>query len=81
MLPEGKDLGRYFAIGQVGFEMVLPIAAGILLDTYLGWAPWGVVVGTIVGFAGGLLHLVLVVRKLDKKDSSDDSARPTSGAK
>jgi len=81
MLPDGKDLGRYLALGQVGFEMVVPIGIGMALDYYLGWQPWGAVAGTVLGFSGGLLHLILVVRKLDKQDTGDDVAGPKSKTK
>ena len=81
MLPAGKDLGRYATLGQVGFEMVVPIAVGLVVDNYLGWQPWGVTAGTILGFSGGLLHLVLVVNKLNKTEQNDDSSGPKSEAK
>ena len=73
MLPDGKDLGRYVAIGQVGLEMVVPIGVGLAVDYYLGWAPWGVIVGTVAGFSGGLFHLVHLANKLNQKDSDDHS--------
>jgi F0F1-type ATP synthase assembly protein I len=66
-MPEGsqnsKNLGHYFAIGQVGLEMVVPIAIGVGLDQYLGWTPWGTVVGAVIGLVGGLAHLVQVLNK------------------
>ena len=37
---QSKDLGFYFALGQVGLEMVVPIAVGVYLDDWLGWSPW-----------------------------------------
>jgi F0F1-type ATP synthase assembly protein I len=81
MLPSGKDLGPYVAIGQVGIEMVVPIGIGVAVDYYLRWGHWGTVVGTILGFTGGLFHLIYLVNKLDKKNSDDDSTGPKSGAK
>jgi F0F1-type ATP synthase assembly protein I len=82
--PNGKDLGRYVALGQVGLEMVVPIGIGLLVDYYLDWGHWGAVVGTILGFTGGLAHLIHLVNKLDKldkKDSDQDSSGPKSEAK
>ena len=78
--PDGKDLGRYVVLGQVGMEMVVPIVAGLALDYFIGWGPWGVIAGTILGFAGGLTHLIHLVNKLDKKDSDGESSGPKSGA-
>jgi len=63
-----KKLGLYFALGQVGMEMVVPIVAGLALDYYSITAPWGILAGVIIGFAGGLLHLVAIVKRLEKLD-------------
>jgi F0F1-type ATP synthase assembly protein I len=53
-----KDLGHYLAIGQVGMEMAAPIALGWLVDSYFGASHWGVIAGAVIGFVGGLVHLV-----------------------
>jgi F0F1-type ATP synthase assembly protein I len=84
MLPKGTDgkgVGRYLALAQVGFEMVAPIALGIALDYYCGWSPWGAVVGTIVGFVGGLAHLVSLARRLEKQDADEKNAEPKTDPK
>lgn len=65
-LPNSREMGRYFAIAQVGLEMVAPIAIGVLADSYLSWAPWGVVVGVIVGFVGGLAHLLVMLKRFEE---------------
>ncbi len=61
--PSSRETGFYFALAQVGLEMVAPIGIGALLDAYLGWTPWGIVGGCIVGFAGGMLHLVVMLQQ------------------
>ncbi len=81
MLPAGKDLGRYLAIGQVGMEMVVPIGIGLAVDYWIGWGPWGVVTGTILGFGGGLAHLIVMANKLNKKESEQDAAGSDSEAR
>jgi ATP synthase protein I len=63
-----KEVGRLYALGQVGLEMVVPIVIGLALDHWLGWSPWGVVAGAVLGFAGGMLHLVALLNQND--DSS-----------
>lgn len=57
-----KELSRYLALGQVGLEMVAPIVLGLVLDSYLGWSPWGVAAGVAIGFIGGLAHLVTMTK-------------------
>jgi F0F1-type ATP synthase assembly protein I len=61
-----KELGYYFALGQIGMEMVVPMVVGIALDHYLDWRPWATVIGLIVGFVGGMTHLILLVSRHDK---------------
>jgi F0F1-type ATP synthase assembly protein I len=65
-----KEWGYYWALAQVGFEMVVPIVGGMLLDNYFGWAPWGVAIGAVVGLGGGLFHLVVLMKHYEKGDSS-----------
>jgi F0F1-type ATP synthase assembly protein I len=69
-LPDPKELGRYYALSQIGLEMVAPIGLGLVLDYYLNWSPWGAVVGAVVGFAGGLAHLVVLMGRPKNADSS-----------
>lgn len=59
---ERRRLGTYYALSQVGLEMVVPIALGWWLDDKLGSAPWLLVVGVILGFALGILHLLALTR-------------------
>lgn len=66
--PNPRDLGRPFALAQVGLEMVAPIVLGLILDSKLDWSPWGVVVGAVVGLVGGLAHLIVQANRLDKKE-------------
>jgi F0F1-type ATP synthase assembly protein I len=74
-----RELGFYFALAQVGLEMVVPMGVGLYLDYQLEWSPWGLIVGTIFGFVGGLVHLISLVEKHDQderkgknKDNSDE---------
>lgn len=62
-----RDLGRYFALAQTGVEMVVPVAVGMWLDGRFGWSPWGTAVGAVVGFAGGLTHMVLMLRRDEER--------------
>ncbi len=69
-LPDPKELGRYYALSQIGLEMVAPIGLGLILDYYLNWSPWGAVVGAVVGFVGGMAHLVVLMGRPKNADSS-----------
>lgn len=69
-LPDRKEIGRYLALSQIGLEMVAPIVAGLAADHYLGWTPWGLIAGAVLGLVGGLVHLVHLLNQMDAKDSS-----------
>ena len=68
--PTPRDMGRYLAFAQVGFEMVAPIVLGLFLDNSFGWRPWGVSAGAILGLIGGLTHLVMLANRFEKEASS-----------
>jgi F0F1-type ATP synthase assembly protein I len=81
MFPESgdrKELGRYLALGQVGLEMVVPVVLGLLLDAYLGWGPWGVIGGAILGLGGGLIHLLHLLGQDDSTDRPDSQEKQNS---
>jgi F0F1-type ATP synthase assembly protein I len=61
--PGPRELGFYFALAQVGMEMVAPLGVGILLDWYFGWRPWATVIGFVFGFVGGFLHLLVLLKR------------------
>lgn len=75
-----RDLGHYLALGQIGLEMVAPIALGWLLDSYFGWSPWAVVAGAALGLIGGLAHVVQMTSpKKDSRTRSAGKVRPPDG--
>ncbi|MBM4068397.1 MAG: hypothetical protein FJ271_05565 [Planctomycetes bacterium] len=65
---DARRLGLYMAMAQVGTEMVMPAVLGLLLDLYLDWTPWALIVGTILGLVGGLYHLIAIMKQLNKRD-------------
>jgi F0F1-type ATP synthase assembly protein I len=65
MPPDRGEVSFYFALAQVGMEMVAPIGIGVGLDHYLGWRPWGTIGGAVFGFVGGLTHLIVMVNQHD----------------
>ena len=72
-----RDFGRYFALAQIGLEMVAPIVLGVYLDKYFGWTPWATAVGAVLGLVGGLAHLVVAARRQEDRESADSSRDAT----
>ncbi len=74
-MGDPRDVRRYMALSQIGLEMVAPIVLGLVLDHYLGWSPWGVIVGVVVGLTGAFVHLVSVLSKEDKDNPPPGNQR------
>lgn len=62
------DALRYATLAQLGLEMVAPIGLGLLLDYQFGTMPWLTVAGAVLGFAGGMVHLVSVLGRKGRQD-------------
>jgi F0F1-type ATP synthase assembly protein I len=74
-LGNRDDLRLYLQYSQVGFEMVVPIAIGWAVDSYLDWSPWGVTVGAVLGLAMGLLHIVWLTNRADAPSGGDQDSK------
>jgi F0F1-type ATP synthase assembly protein I len=80
MLPESgdrKELARYMALSQVGMEMVVPVVIGVALDYYLGWRPWGVIAGAVLGLIAGLAHLISLANKANNERDKPSGGQQT----
>ena len=69
-------MGYYVALGMIGTEMVAPIVGGVLLDSWLGSAPWFTATAAVVGFVGGLTHLILILKQKERDESTDKKPPP-----
>lgn len=70
-IQDPRELGYYLALAQVGIEMVMPTVVGLGLDVYFGTVPWLTILAAVLGFAGGLFHLVQMLRAHDRKSPPD----------
>jgi F0F1-type ATP synthase assembly protein I len=68
-MPSPRETGMYFALGQAGIEMVAPLGIGAWLDWQFGCKPWATVVGAIVGFVGGTIHLIVMAQRIEREQS------------
>jgi Uncharacterized protein conserved in bacteria len=68
---KNRAWGYALALSQIGMEMFVPIVIGVLLDNWLGTAPWILIVGVLLGLFGGLLHLIALVNKMERAAKAD----------
>jgi F0F1-type ATP synthase assembly protein I len=61
--PDAREMGIYFTLAQVGLEMVAPLIAGLVIDHFAGWGPWATLAGMVLGFVGGITHIVVLSNK------------------
>jgi len=64
---------RYGRYGALAFEFTGAIGAGALLgwliDSWLGSAPWGLLVCSLLAVVGGFIRLVEVLRRFERRDA------------
>jgi F0F1-type ATP synthase assembly protein I len=70
-----QELGYYMTLAQVGLEMVAPVIVGLVADHFAGTMPWITLGGIVLGFVGGLTHLVMLGQKQDKRIGQRGSKR------
>jgi ATP synthase protein I len=68
--PTPREMGYYFALAQVGVEMVVPTLLGYWIDSWLGTTPWITIVAAVLGFAAGMIHLIMILRQKDRDEKS-----------
>lgn len=60
-----KGFTAYAIYGTAGIQLAVSVVAGLMLGNYaderLGTAPWLLIIGLALGFAGGLVNLVRIV--------------------
>jgi F0F1-type ATP synthase assembly protein I len=73
--PDLRGEFRWVELSQVGLEMVSPIVIGLVLDNWLGWAPWLTIVGALLGFGVGMVRLIRVLGNRGKRDGNGVNQR------
>ncbi len=64
--PLSIGIGWASRISALGFEFSLPPLAGYGVDRWLGSDPIGILVGMIIGFLVGMMHLLRMARDSSK---------------
>lgn len=74
--PTPREMGYSIALAQVGVEMVLPTLLGYWIDDWLGTTPWMTIVLAVFGFAGGMIHLIMILKEKERDESSRKKPPP-----
>jgi F0F1-type ATP synthase assembly protein I len=62
-----SDWGKHLGVGlQMLVGVGLGLAVGTWLDKKYGWSPWGVLVGSMLGLAGGMYLLIKDAIRMNK---------------
>lgn len=84
-VPQGS-LAAGFRVGsELLAAMIVGVGGGLLLDRWLGSAPWGLVIMFFIGAAAGVLNVYRAVNGLGmatgyRRSDEDDNGRPSGGA-
>jgi F0F1-type ATP synthase assembly protein I len=74
--PDAREMRYYFSLAQVGLEMVVPLILGLVMDYYAGTIPWFAISGLVLGFVGGITHLVVLGNKHDAATRDQRGSKP-----
>jgi F0F1-type ATP synthase assembly protein I len=74
-MPTEKPLLTYGRYGALGFEFAGAVLAGIFAgryaDSYLGTAPWLIILGAVSGMAGAIYRLIVVLQQISQRGHDD----------
>lgn len=71
-----KSAGLYYALATCGMEMVAPMILGLLLDNWLGTSPIFAAITIVLGFVGGITHMVLISNQINQVEKAERSKKP-----
>ena len=69
--PDAQEMGYYLSLAQVGLEMVAPLFLGLVIDYYVDSSPWFTIAGVVLGFVGGVTHIVVLTNQHDRATRKD----------
>ena len=62
-----REGGQHLTIGlQIAMSMLFFVGAGWAVDEWLGTSPWGILIGTVLGFVGVIAFVVRLAQEANK---------------
>jgi ATP synthase protein I len=81
MPEEQKSTSSWVRLSGIGVELVAAVVGftliGYWLDRHFGIRPWGVLIGALLGLAGGMYNVIRQALAATREAGSGD--KPTSG--
>jgi F0F1-type ATP synthase assembly protein I len=78
--PNRRELGLDFTLAQIGLEIIAPLVVGVLIDINVGTMPWLTIAGVVLGFVGGITHIVILSNKQEAgRRDKNRPGKPGSG--
>ena len=72
--------GEYIALGShIAASMIVPVVIGIYVDKRWNLSPWGVIIGTLLGFGGMISIVIKLAAKTGKSEYMDRKKRSENG--
>lgn len=68
--PPPAPFRRAVVMTQVGMDLLAPTIVGLVVDWQSGTAPWGTIIGLLVGLALCLYHLAWIAKRLKNPDQN-----------
>ncbi len=69
-----RDSGAWKLAVRYGSEfaggVIVGAGLGYLADRFLGWTPWGLPAGVLMGFAAGVLNVVRAAQSMSRSDDA-----------
>jgi len=66
------------SITTIGLEFSLPVVIGLVIDRHWHTTPGATLIGAVVGFLAGMIHILAVARNLSAR--AESSSPPASKA-
>jgi F0F1-type ATP synthase assembly protein I len=70
LMPKQDQDSNWGYMAGVGLQMLVGVGLGYLVGSWLdgkyGWGPWGVIIGSMLGLAGGMYLLIKDAIRINK---------------
>ena len=74
-----KQITAYAVYGAIGVQFAVSVVAGMMIGNYIdkkaGTLPWLTITGIVLGFIGGIVNLVRILKWFEKDRDKGQGSR------